>query len=255
MCMAVPAFTWNTSFRNCAKSSTSTCIASANRARMRLPIRSRTICASANAALQTLGVDLGFADAVAGCDVAHSHTWYANLGGHLSGLLHDIPHVITAHSLEPRRPWKREQLGGGYAISSWVEDTAYHNAEAIIAVSAGDARGRAGLLPLRRPGAGARGAQRHRHRGLPQGRRGRCPGFARRRSGQALCAVRGPDHPAEGDCAPAAGGECVRRLGAAGAVCCVPRHPRTRRGGVGGDRRPAPPAAGCALAQWTPGSR
>lgn len=93
--------------------------------------------AQANAALQTLGVDLGMADAVAGCDVAHSHTWYANLGGHLSGLLHDIPHVITAHSLEPRRPWKREQLGGGYAISSWVEDTAYHNADAIIAVSAG----------------------------------------------------------------------------------------------------------------------
>lgn len=93
--------------------------------------------AGANAALQTLGVDLGMADAVAGCDVAHSHTWYANLGGHLSGLLHDIPHVITAHSLEPRRPWKREQLGGGYAISSWVEDTAYHNADAIIAVSAG----------------------------------------------------------------------------------------------------------------------
>jgi starch synthase len=91
----------------------------------------------ANAALQTLGVDLGMADAVAGCDVAHSHTWYANLGGHLSGLLHDIPHVITAHSLEPRRPWKREQLGGGYAISSWVENTAYRNADAIIAVSAG----------------------------------------------------------------------------------------------------------------------
>jgi len=92
---------------------------------------------SANAALQTIGADLGMADAVAGCDVAHSHTWYANLGGHLSGLLHDIPHVITAHSLEPRRPWKREQLGGGYAISSWVEQTAYKNAEAIIAVSAG----------------------------------------------------------------------------------------------------------------------
>ncbi len=92
---------------------------------------------NANAALQTLGVDLGMVNSVTGCDVAHSHTWYANLGGHLSGLLHDIPHVITAHSLEPRRPWKREQLGGGYAISSWVEDTAYHNADAIIAVSAG----------------------------------------------------------------------------------------------------------------------
>ncbi len=93
--------------------------------------------AEANAALQTLGVDLAMADGVAGCDVAHSHTWYANLGGHMAGLLHDIPHIITAHSLEPRRPWKREQLGGGYALSSWVEDTAYHNADAIIAVSAG----------------------------------------------------------------------------------------------------------------------
>ena len=93
--------------------------------------------ADANAALQTLGVDLGMANDTAGFDVAHSHTWYANLGGHLSGLLHDIPHVITAHSLEPRRPWKREQLGGGYAISSWVENTSYANADAIIAVSAG----------------------------------------------------------------------------------------------------------------------
>ncbi len=91
----------------------------------------------ANAALQTLGVDLGMTEAVAGTDVAHSHTWYANLAGHMSGLLHDIPHVITAHSLEPRRPWKREQLGGGYALSSWVEATSYANADAIIAVSAG----------------------------------------------------------------------------------------------------------------------
>ncbi len=91
----------------------------------------------ANPALQTIGADLGMADAVTDCDVAHSHTWYANLSGHLTGLLNDIPHVITAHSLEPRRPWKREQLGGGYAISSWVENTAYRNAQAIIAVSAG----------------------------------------------------------------------------------------------------------------------
>ncbi len=91
----------------------------------------------ANPALQTIGADLGMADAVTDCDVAHSHTWYANMAGHLTGLLNDIPHVITAHSLEPRRPWKREQLGVGYAISSWVENTAYRNAQAIIAVSAG----------------------------------------------------------------------------------------------------------------------
>ena len=91
----------------------------------------------ANAALQTLGVDLQMAAATAGADVAHSHTWYANMGGQLSGLMHGIPHVITAHSREPRRPWKEEQLGGGYRISSWVERDAYANANAIIAVSEG----------------------------------------------------------------------------------------------------------------------
>ncbi|MBA2389878.1 MAG: glycogen synthase [Geodermatophilaceae bacterium] len=90
-----------------------------------------------NPALQTMGVDLSMVDAVIGCDVLHSHTWYANLAGHLGSLLYDVPHVLTAHSLEPRRPWKAEQLGGGYALSSWAERTAYQTASAIIAVSAG----------------------------------------------------------------------------------------------------------------------
>ncbi len=67
----------------------------------------------------------------------HSHTWYANLAGHIGGLLYGVPHVLTAHSLEPLRPWKEEQLGGGYRVSSWVEATAYAHANAIIAVSAG----------------------------------------------------------------------------------------------------------------------
>ncbi len=93
--------------------------------------------AESNFALRTLGVDLLMADHAAGCDVVHSHTWYANMAGHLAGLLHGVPHVITAHSLEPRRPWKEEQLGGGYRISSWVERAAYREAAAIIAVSAG----------------------------------------------------------------------------------------------------------------------
>ena len=66
----------------------------------------------------------------------HSHTWYANHAGHLAALLHDVPHVVTAHSLEPLRPWKAEQLGGGYRLSSWVERTAYESAAAVIAVSA-----------------------------------------------------------------------------------------------------------------------
>ncbi len=93
--------------------------------------------ADANAALRTFGVDLRMAGDVAGADLVHSHTWYANLGGHLAGLLHGIPHVISAHSLEPLRPWKAEQLGGGYALSGWAEATAYEGAAAIIAVSAG----------------------------------------------------------------------------------------------------------------------
>jgi starch synthase len=91
--------------------------------------------AGANAALQTMGVDLAIAAGSAGTDLVHSHTWYANLGGHLAGLLYGVPHVVTAHSLEPLRPWKAEQLGGGYAVSSFAERTAYLGADAVIAVS------------------------------------------------------------------------------------------------------------------------
>ncbi|MCR2053493.1 glycogen synthase [Actinomyces bowdenii] len=91
----------------------------------------------ANAALRTFGVDLEMAQGTAGTDLVHSHTWYANLAGHLAGLLHGVPHVISAHSLEPLRPWKAEQLGGGYALSSWAERTAYEGAAGIIAVSHG----------------------------------------------------------------------------------------------------------------------
>lgn len=93
--------------------------------------------AEANPALQTLGTDLEIVGDVAGADVVHSHTWYANFAGHVASLLHGIPHVITAHSLEPLRPWKAEQLGGGYAVSSYIEKTAYENAAAIVAVSDG----------------------------------------------------------------------------------------------------------------------
>lgn len=93
--------------------------------------------AAANPALQTLSVDLAMADALGGVDLVHSHTWYANMAGHLARTLHGVPHVVTAHSLEPRRPWKAEQLGGGYRVSSWVERTAYEHADAIIAVSDG----------------------------------------------------------------------------------------------------------------------
>ncbi|HMI72420.1 MAG TPA: glycosyltransferase, partial [Solirubrobacteraceae bacterium] len=89
------------------------------------------------AALRAMSIDLTMAAATADADVVHSHTWYANLGGHLTKLMRDVPHVMTAHSLEPLRPWKAEQLGGGYALSSFCERTAIEAADAVVAVSEG----------------------------------------------------------------------------------------------------------------------
>jgi starch synthase len=91
----------------------------------------------ANPALATLSADLVMANAAASATVVHSHTWYTGMAGHLAALLHGVPHVLTAHSLEPMRPWKAEQLGGGYRVSSWVERTAVEAADAVIAVSSG----------------------------------------------------------------------------------------------------------------------
>jgi len=93
--------------------------------------------AGANPALATLGVDLEIAQDAAGADIVHSHTWYANAAGHLASMLHGIPHVVTAHSLEPLRPWKAEQLGGGYRVSSWIESMSFAGAAAVVAVSDG----------------------------------------------------------------------------------------------------------------------
>src|SRR4051794_34011513 len=93
--------------------------------------------AEANAALQVLGVDLEMAAACEGAGVVHSHTWYANFAGHVAKMLYGTPHVVTTHSLEPLRPWKAEQLGGGYTLSSWAERGALASADAIIAVSEG----------------------------------------------------------------------------------------------------------------------
>ncbi len=93
--------------------------------------------AAANPALSVLSADLRMADAAAGATVAHSHTWYTGMAGHIAALLHEIPHVLTAHSLEPLRPWKAEQLGGGYRVSLWVERTAIQAVAAVIAVSNG----------------------------------------------------------------------------------------------------------------------
>jgi alpha-maltose-1-phosphate synthase len=90
-----------------------------------------------NPALGAFATDIEIAQALGQVDLVHSHTWYANMAGHFASLLHGIPHIITAHSLEPDRPWKAEQLGGGYRLSSWAEKTAYEAADAIIAVSNG----------------------------------------------------------------------------------------------------------------------
>ncbi len=95
------------------------------------------LLAGANPALATMSTDLAMTAAVGGADLVHSHTWYANLAGHLAALLYGVPHVMTVHSLEPLRPWKAEQLGGGYALSSWCERVAVESADAIIAVSDG----------------------------------------------------------------------------------------------------------------------
>ena len=92
---------------------------------------------AANAAVRTMGVDLAMAGDCVGADLVHSHTWYANFGGHVASLLGGMPHVVSAHSLEPMRPWKAEQLGGGYRVSSFMERTAYEAADAVIAVSEG----------------------------------------------------------------------------------------------------------------------
>src|SRR5215203_5177959 len=91
----------------------------------------------ANVALRILSADLSMTGAVSSADLVHSHTWYANMAGHWSKLLYDVPQVVTAHSLEPQRPWKAEQLAGGYRLSSWAEQTAFEAADAVIAVSAG----------------------------------------------------------------------------------------------------------------------
>ena len=91
----------------------------------------------ANGALQTMATDLKMVSDIQGADLVHSHTWYANFTGQVAGALHGIPHLITAHSLEPLRPWKEQQLGGGYRLSSQIEKNAYEAASGIIAVSNG----------------------------------------------------------------------------------------------------------------------
>lgn len=92
---------------------------------------------NANPAIQAFVTDAAIADSLSSVDVVHTHTWYANMAGHLASLMYGIPHIVTAHSLEPLRPWKADQLEGGYQLSSWIEQTSLEAAAAIIAVSDG----------------------------------------------------------------------------------------------------------------------
>lgn len=96
-----------------------------------------SVFATSNPAIQALATDLAIASNLGEVNLVHSHTWYANMAGHTASLLYGIPHIVSAHSLEPLRPWKADQLGGGYKISSWAEQTAYQSAAAIISVSDG----------------------------------------------------------------------------------------------------------------------
>src|SRR5690242_536259 len=105
-----------------------------------------------NTVLEAVSVDLAMVAATGDAQLVHSHTWYANLGGHLAKLLYGIPHVATVHSLEPLRPWKAEQLGGGYALSSWCERIALESADAVIAVSEGMRRDVLEAYPALDPG-------------------------------------------------------------------------------------------------------
>ncbi|BCP03912.1 capsular glucan synthase [Mycobacterium paraintracellulare] len=107
----------------------------------------------ANAAMTTLSADLLMANAASAATVVHSHTWYTGMAGHLAALLYAVPHVLTAHSLEPLRPWKSEQLGGGYRISTWVEHTAVLAADAVIAVSSAMREDILRVYPALDPGA------------------------------------------------------------------------------------------------------
>ena len=105
-----------------------------------------------DAALAAMSVDLAMARGLEGVDLVHAHTWYANLAGHLAKLVWDVPHVCTSHSLEPLRPWKAEQLGGGYALSLFCERTALLSADAVIAVSEAMRRDLLACYPAVDPG-------------------------------------------------------------------------------------------------------
>ena len=206
------------------------------------------LLAGANQALATISTDLSMTAAVGGADLVHSHTWYANLAGHLASMLYGVPHVMTVHSLEPLRPWKAEQLGGGYALSSWCERVAVESAAAVIAVSQGMRSDVLAAYPAVPPdrirvirnGIDTREYAPDPATGVLQ-RYGVDPA---RPDGD----LRRADHPAEGRPGAAAGGGQPAARGAARAVRRPAGHPGAgRRGDRAGDEpadRTAPGSSG-----------
>ena len=208
-----------------------------------------SLLSESNAALQTISTDLSMAAALDGAQVAHSHTWYANLAGHLGGLLHDIPHVVTVHSLEPLRPWKAEQLGGGYALSSWAEKVSVEGAAAIVAVSEGMRADLLSAYPAVDPGKVHviyNGIDAEQYSPDPTTDVTRA---LRRRPEPAVGGVRRADHAAEGRPGAAARGRPPRPGGPARAVRGRAGHARSwaRRspGWSTSCARPAPGSSGC----------
>ncbi len=195
----------------------------------------------ANPALSTLSADLNMVNGASNATVVHSHTWYTGLAGHLAALLYGIPHVLTAHSLEPMRPWKAEQLGGGYRVSSWVEKTAVEAADAVIAVSSGMRDDVLRTYPALDPnrvhvvkngidtdvwypvGAATRSTQ--------DGQSELGARRTRRRPESPDRGLRRADHPAEGGRASDRGGPPLRARDPAGAVRRRTGHPGDRRRG------------------------
>ena len=181
------------------------------------------------AALRAMSIDLSMAAAVEGAEVVHSHTWYAQLAGHLAKLTYGVPHVATVHSLEPLRPWKAEQLGGGYALSSWCEKVSLESADARDRGLEGLARGHPRLLSGDRSRPRPGDLQRDRRRGVHARPRHRRAGEVRRRPGPAVGRVRRAHHAPEGRAVPGRRRAAVRRRRPARAV--------RGRAGHAGDRR------------------
>ena len=170
------------------------------------------------AALRAISIDLTMAAGTADDDLVHSHTWYANFGGHLAKLLYDIPHVVTVHSLEPLRPWKAEQLGGGYALSSFCERTAVQAADAIVAVSEGMRADLLAAYPAIDPDRVSVDLQRDRHRRVRARRRHGRPRTPRHRPRHTDDRLRRAHHAPEGRRPPARGDAPRRRRRPARAV-------------------------------------